>query len=48
MGYIYRIHDLLTRSAHLVVIPNRSGQTIVDLEWSRSSSDIKHTAIINA
>ena len=36
-GSIYRIHDLPTRSAHLIVLLTRSGQTIVDLDVSRSS-----------
>ena len=41
-------HDLLTRSAHLIELLTRSGQTIADLCVSRSSFDVKDTTVISA
>ena len=50
-GYIYRIHDLLTRCVHRIVhlplLLTRSGHRI-DLGVSRTSSDGKDNTAINA
>ena len=49
-GYLYRIHDLLTRSVHqivhLQVLLTRSGHRIIDLGVSRTSSEVKDNTAI--
>ena len=46
-GYLYRIHDLLTRCVHLQVLLTRCGHRIIDLGVSRTSSEEKdNTAIM--
>ena len=51
-GYLYRIHDLLTRCVHrivhLQVLLTRCGHRIIDLGVSRTSSEVKDNTAINA
>ena len=45
-GYLYRIHDLLTRCVHLQVLLTRCGHRIIDLGVSRTSSEVKDNTAI--
>ena len=46
-GYLYRIHDLLTRCVHRIVLLTRCGHRIIDLDVSRTSSEVKDNTAIN-
>ena len=51
-GYLYRIHDLLTRSVHQIVhfqvLLTRCSHRVIDLGVSRTSSEVKDNTAINA
>ena len=51
-GYLYRIHDLLTRcvhrTVHLQVLLTRCGHRIIHLGVSRTSSEVNDNTAINA